>query len=215
MRQVLSFHTDFGEFARHVAIVGSEVDAQIATREAYIQEHFTSAKELLPVLQAVWDSGNLYEVSPSEGNLRHLSVMVYGSEKERATVVASGSLSSIIDISQACAFFCCAARMTSSEGINLSTFTFDLTAKSNQSHSVICLHPSWKRASGIKMGWHELFTKVLVIYGGPIFSYSQFRQSGMSTERSIYENYTPLLSMYNISVPVMTFLFTLSFVRMY
>ena len=127
MPQVLSFHTDFGEFARHVAIVGSEVDAQVATCEAYIQEYFTSAKDLLPGLQAVWDSGNLYEVSPGEGNLHHLLVMVYGPEKERATVVASGSSSSIIDTAQACAFFCCAVRMTSLEGISLSTFTFDLT----------------------------------------------------------------------------------------
>lgn len=186
---MLSFHTDFGEFAHHIAIVGSEVDAQVATYKAYIQEHFTSAKDLLPGLQAVWDSGNLYEVSPGKGNLHHLSVMVYGPKKERTTVVASGSSSSIIDIAQACAFFCYAVRMTSLEGISLSTFTFDLTTKSNQTHSVICLYPSWKRASGIKMGWHELFTKVLVIYGGPVSSYSQFRQSGMSTERSIYRKY--------------------------
>lgn len=76
----------------------------------------------------VWDY-------PSGGDLRHLSVRLHGLEKERAAIIVCGSLSSLIDLAQAFAWFCCVPRPNTLEGMRPLTFKFDITTKRNQLHA--------------------------------------------------------------------------------
>lgn len=171
---------------------------QLASCEGYMQEHFTTGKDLLHAIQAAWDAGTSHDTNPNEGGLRHLSVRIRGLDKGRADIIAFGSLSSLIYLAQAFAWFCCVLRPDPSGRMSLSTFKFDLTTKRNLSHAdlVIDSHLSWKKASGVKSCWHELFNSIMIAYDRPISNRSQFRQFGMLTDL-----------IYKVSVSVITLWF--------
>lgn len=177
VHQAMSLGPDGDDFSRVLSISGGEVDAQATTCGAYIQEHFTAVKGFLPALQAAWNSGSLYETSLDLGGIHHLSIGVYGRDKERAAVIASGSLSSVALLAKAFAWFCCMLRPSSPESINLSTFKFDLEARKDD--LVVNLHLSWRDRSGIESCWHDLFKRAVIALDSPISDRSQFRGFGM------------------------------------
>lgn len=172
-------------FAQVVSISGNEVDAQAVQCGAYIQEHFPAAKDLLPALQATYDSGISYEGNISEC-LRHLAIKLHDPEKTGAAVIAVGSLKTLIELTQAFAWLCCTIMPASSEGIKLSTFDFDVEARGNQPQAdlAINLFLSQEMASGLESSWHMLFTGIGIVLDSPISNRSQFGKDGMCTEKS-------------------------------
>lgn len=100
--------------------------------EGYINEHFTTGKNLLHVLQTAWNAESIYSINPNEGGLGHLYGRVHGQNKESGSITAFGSLGSLVDLAQVFAWFCCALRPFPSEGIRLSTFNFDIAVGRNQ-----------------------------------------------------------------------------------
>lgn len=86
VHQAMACYPNSTNFSRICTINGREIDAQAAACEDYIQEHFAVGKDLLCVIQSAWDLGASYEANPSEGGIHHLSVTLYGPEKERAVV---------------------------------------------------------------------------------------------------------------------------------
>ena len=173
-------HLPINVLTQLFTLSGDEIDAQGATCEAYIQEHFTAATELLPALQAALSSGALYETRPREQDLCYLSVRLQGPEKRKITIIAFGSLHTLKDIAQAFAWLCCALRPPPSREINLSIFNFNLSSRGNQScvNLVIDLNLSWKDASGIESSWHKLFSNIIIVLNSPTTDRSQLRISG-------------------------------------
>lgn len=153
---------------------------------AYIQEHFTAATELLPAIQAALSSGALYETRPRDQDLCYLSVRLQGPEKRKITVIAFGFLHTLKDITQAFTWLCCAIRPPPSREINLSIFNFNLSSRGNLSlvDLSIDLNLSWKNASGIESGWHKLLNSIVIVLNSPITDRSKFRISGMLMPRN-------------------------------
>lgn len=129
VHQAMCRYPNSNNFSQICTINGGEIDAQAAACEDYIQEHFAVGKDILYVIQSAWDLGASYEANPIEGDIHHLSVTLYGPEKERAVVRAVGSSAALTDLVQAFSWFCCALRPIPSKRMSLSTFKFNVTTQ--------------------------------------------------------------------------------------
>ena len=178
-------------FSSILTITGNEIDAQAATCESYLQEHFKTGPSLLHVIQAAWDSKT--HTDTLGGGLRRLLVKIDRSEHESKNVVvtASGTMDSIKDLTHALAWFCCAIRPAPSEKENfsLSTFQFDYHATATRTHSNITmnLHLLRWEAKHKDCCWHGLFKKLNIVLDGPISDRHDFGKSKRN-KSGIYAN---------------------------
>ncbi|KAJ4161615.1 uncharacterized protein LMH87_007645 [Akanthomyces muscarius] len=74
VQQAMPLYKKGTGFSSILVISGDEIDAQAATCESYLKEHFRTGLTVLHAVQAAWDSRTSYESDPAGGDLRHLSL---------------------------------------------------------------------------------------------------------------------------------------------
>ncbi|KAK8124426.1 Pfs domain-containing protein [Apiospora kogelbergensis] len=131
VHQAMEKYRDGAKFSSILTITGGEVDAQAATCEDYLRENIKGGLPLLQAIQNAW--GNR-----GSGEASGISVNISGRGFDKASISASGSADTVIDLARAFAWFSCAIRpFEEQEGITLSTFTFSFQKPSENNIAVI------------------------------------------------------------------------------
>jgi WD40 repeat protein len=165
-------------FSSILTITGNKVDAQAATCESYLNEHFKTGPTLLHIIQEAWDSKASSNTKSSEGDLQYLSIKIDGLEHENAVAIVSGTVEMIREVIHAFAWFCCAMRPAPSHNFSLSTFSFDLHATMEERCPKVTLEFNLLRqdAGSEDCCWQGLFRKANIISDAPISDRTQFGQ---------------------------------------
>ncbi|KAK8851752.1 ankyrin repeat-containing domain protein [Apiospora arundinis] len=181
--QAMRLYKKGASFASILTISGNEVDAQAATCESYLREHFESGSTVIQAIQLAWESGSQCITDQYNRELQHLSVEISGSDAEMATIAASGSSSILIDVACAFAWFCAAIRPIPSHSLSLSTFAFSCYARGEPAGNSLVnvdLNLLFRQVKPGDSCWHGLFERTMIVLDGPISSREQFGQPGTS-----------------------------------
>lgn len=161
-----------------LAVSGDEINAQMATNNEHLQEHFYSGGVLLEDLQAALNTKIPTESQGTAKGMQSLSIRVEESGGQRVNAIMSGAHDILVDTAKALAWIVCAVRPTCPEEISLSTFKVHHMASSVMD-CLVTLEPTWAQATGAISCWHHFFDRVMVVLNGPIRSRDTFRH-GMS-----------------------------------
>ena len=160
-------------FKSLLMISGNQIDAQAATVESYLHEHFSTGQFLLNALQLLWESGESLAIDDPSSGIHQFSLQFQTLRRDGVKMIVLGQQEVLLELSTALCWFCCALRQAPKEpdhDIHLSNFQFNLEVRSFQ-HSLIFrieIDPIWESPISGGICWHSLFNRTTIVFGAPI-----------------------------------------------